>query len=341
MLALSKSLLGRMSATRSRVAGIPRSRRVRIAEIICGLALLVLPFIETEAFAIDRFGRYLVWAVFAISVDLIWGIGGVLTFGHAAFFGAGGYLVAIFTERSGWFLPLSLWPAIGLAMVCVVGFALLLSTLAFRGPFPMRGVELAVITLAVAYLLEQYARAGGALTGGQNGIIIGSRLELFGHRMDRGRDFYWLALVLLVVVYVLARIFVARRVGLVTRGIRENEDRVNLLGYDVPSLKINVFAVSAGFATIAGAIFYVHDGIVSPAAVGVGASTQVLLWVALGGRSTLLGPVVGTVVLQHLTATLSGTMLDTWILVIGALLILIVMVFPSGVLGFLDRGPIK
>lgn len=330
-----------MLAARSRAASISRSRRVRYAEVVLGLVLLALPFVASDAFLIDRFGRYFTWAIFAISVDLIWGFGGVLTFGHAAFFGASGYLVAIFTERAGWFLPLPLWPAIALAVVCVSLFAFLLSTLAFRGPHPMRGVELAVITLAVAYLLEQYARAGGQVTGGQNGILFGERLELFGLDLHRGRGFYWLAALALVIVYVLVRIFVSRRIGLVVRGVRENEDRVDLLGYDVPSIKIEVFALSAALAAIGGAFFYVHEGIITPAAVGVAASTQVLLWVALGGRGTLLGPIVGTVVLQHLTATLSGTMLDTWIFVIGGLLILVVMVFPAGVLGFLDRGPAR
>jgi len=328
-------------AARSRAATTPRSRRVRIAEIVCGVVLLVMPFIWTDPFFIDRFGRYFVWAVFAISVDLIWGYGGVLTFGHAAFFGAGGYLVAIFTSKAGWFLPLSLLPAIGLAVLCVAAFAFVLSTLAFRGPYPMRGVELAVITLAVAYLLEQYARAGGELTGGQNGIIIQPRLEFFGFDLHRGEGFYWLGAILLVVVYVLARLYANSRSGLITRGMRSNEDRINMLGYAVPGVKINLFTMSSAFAALAGAVFYVHDGIVSPAAVGVGASTQVLLWVALGGRGTLIGPIVGTVVLQHLTATLSGSMLDTWLLAIGVLLIFVVMVFPAGVLGFLDRGPAR
>lgn len=341
MHSLSTSVTRTVAAVRQRTAATSRSRRVRVAEIACGIILLVLPFIWTDPFLIDRFGRYLVWAVFAISVDLIWGYGGVLTFGHAAFFGAGGYLVAIFTVREGWFLPLPLAPAIGLAVLCVALFAFVLSTLAFRGPSPMRGVELAVITLAVAYLLEQYARAGGDLTGGQNGIIIEPRLEFFGLDLHRGRGFYWLAAVMLVVVYVLARLYVASRSGLITRGIRSNEDRVTMLGYAVPGVKINLFAMSAAFAALAGSIFFVHEGIVSPAAVGVAASTQVLLWVALGGRGTLIGPIVGTIVLQHLTATLSGSMLDTWLLIIGVLLIFVVMVFPSGVLGLLDRGPAR
>lgn len=301
--------------------------------------LVALPLLVTDAFTIDRFGRYLLYAIFAVSVDLIWGFGGVLTFGHAAFFGAGGYLTAMFMERDGAFLPIGLWAAVGLAVGCVAVFAGLLAALAFRGPYPMRGVELAVITLAVAYLLEQYARAGGTLTGGQNGILIGPRLTLFGLDVHRGRNFYLFAAGALVVVYVLARRFIGSSAGKVVVAIRDNEDRADMLGFNVPTTKIAVFVVSAAFAAFAGSVFYVHEGIVTPAAVGVGASTQVLLWVALGGRGTLLGPIVGTVVLQHLTATLSGSLLDTWLLVVGAVLIAVVMVFPSGVLGFLDGGP--
>lgn len=336
---MSSTTNGGMPVGRHWLAGVPRSKRVRGAEVVVLVAMVVTLFATTEAFTIDRFGRYLMYAAFALSVDLIWGFGGVLTFGHAAFFGTGGYLAAMFMERSGWFLPLPLWPAIGLAVLCVAAFALLLAALAFRGPFPMRGVELAVITLAVAYLLEQYARAGGELTGGQNGILIGPRLTFFGINVHRGRNFYLLAAGILIVCYVLARWFVSSRPGTVVRAIRDNESRADLLGYHVPNLKIAVFVLSAAIAGFAGAILYVHEGIVSPAAVGVGASTQVLLWVALGGRGTLVGPIIGTVALQHLTATLSGTMLDTWILVIGALLIFVVLVFPSGVLGWLDRGP--
>lgn len=312
-----------------------------MTEIVLGLALLALPFVSSDMFFVDRFGRYFVWAIFAISVDLLWGYGGMLTFGHAAFFGGGGYLVAIFTTRAGWFLPIPLWSALFLSLCVVALFSFLLASLVFRGRLPLRGIEFAVITLAVAYLLEQYARAGGSVTGGQNGILFEDRLVIFNIEMHRGRGFYSLAGISLLVVYVIARVFVKSRTGLITRGIRGNEDRVELLGYNVPSTKVGLFVMVAVFAGFAGALFYVHDGIVSPTAVGVAASTQVLLWVALGGRGTLAGPIVGTIVLQHLTATLSGSLLDTWLLVIGVLLIAVVLIFPSGILGYLGRGPAK
>lgn len=341
MFTLSNSLVKVISAAWKRAVEIPQSERRRVTEIVLGVLLFSLPFVLSDLFLIDRFGRYFVWAIFAISVDLMWGYGGMLTFGHAAFFGSGGYLVAIFTTRGGSFLPLPLWPAVGLALFVIAVFSFLLATLAFRGRLPLRGVEFAVITLAVAFLLEQYARAGGDLTGGQNGILFEVRLGMFGLDLHRGRGFYALAGISLLIVYVVARVFVASRQGLITRGIRGNEDRVELLGYNVPNVKVGLFVMVAVFAGYAGVLFYVHDGIVSPTAVGATASTQVLLWVALGGRGTLAGPVVGAIVLQHLTATLSGTLLDTWLLVIGVLLIVVVLVFPGGILGHLNRGPAR
>lgn len=247
---------------------------------------------------------------------------------------------AIFTTRSGWFLPIPLWPAILLALCVIAIFSFLLASLVFRGRLPLRGIEFAVITLAIAYLLEQYARAGGEITGGQNGILFQENLKIFNFDLHRGRGFYVLT-GLSFAIYVISRLFVKSRSGLITRGIRDNEDRIELLGYDVPNVKVGLFVMVSVFAGFAGSLFYIHDGIVSPSAVGVTASTQVLLWVALGGRGTLAGPIVGTIVLQHLTATLSGTLLDTWLLIIGVLLIAVVMIFPAGILGYLGRGSAK
>ncbi len=302
--------------------------------------MVALPVVSSDLFFVDRFGRYFLWGIFAISVDLVWGQGGMLTFGHAAFFGGGGYLVAMLTTHDAWFMPLPLGVAILVAVAGAVVFALVMSSMAFMGRAPLRGVEFAVITLAIAFLLEQLARAGGTVSGGQNGILIRSRLEIPGViSLHRGYGFYTLAATVLVAVYVVSRFFVDSRPGLILRGIRENEDRVDSLGYKVANIKRGTFALSAAMASLAGSLFYVHDGIVSPTAVGVGSSTLVLLWVVLGGRGTLVGPVVGTLVLSHLTATLSGTYLDTWLLIVGVVMVVAIIVFPAGFLGWVGRGP--
>ena len=324
----------------------PRRRRVsadrarRIVEAAILAAIVVLPLVVRDQATVERFGGYLLLAVFAISVDLIWGYGGMLTFGHAVFFGGGAYVVAILTTRDAGFLPLPYWAAFIAAIGAAAFLAAALGAFVFSGRVGLRGVEFAVVTLAVAVLAERIAAAGGAVTGGRSGILMDSRLGIPGlFSFHRGLGFYVFAALVLIATYLGVRRFVASRTGLIVRGIRENEDRVGLLGYDVPRTKSMVFVVSAMIAAGAGSLFYTQLGIVAPAAVGVAASTAVLLWVALGGRGTLLGPIVGAMVLPYLNSTLSsGWLLDTWLVVVGVLLVVVILVLPAGIFGFLDRG---
>jgi ABC-type branched-subunit amino acid transport system permease subunit len=321
---------------RTGLAAAHRSRR-RVEAILL-LALIAFPLVSGDPFLVDRVGRYFLFAAFAVSVDLIWGYGGMFTFGHAAFFGGGGYIVGVLTTHEAAFLPVPLWAALMVAVSAAALFALALSYFVFSGRGALRGVEFAVVTLAVAVVAERLTNAGGSVTGGQNGILMSSSLGVPGVlSLQQGYGFYALAGLLLLATYVGVQRFLNSRSGLILRGIRENEDRIDLLGYDVPAIKRRAFVFSAAIAALAGAVFYVHEGIVSPSAVGVGASTLVLLWVVLGGRGTLLGPIVGAILLPYLTATLSGSLLDTWLVVVGVILVAVILVLPSGIFGFLNR----
>jgi ABC-type branched-subunit amino acid transport system permease subunit len=315
-----------------------RSRRF-VEAVVLG-ALVLLPLVVRDAATIERFGGYLLLAIFAISVDLIWGYGGLFTFGHAVFFGGGGYVVAILTTRSGWILPLPFWVALVIAGAAAALLALVMGYFTFSGRLALRGVEFAIVTLAVAVMAERLARAGGAVSGGQNGILTSTRLGIPGLiSFHKGAGYYVFALILLVIAYLGVKRFLASRSGLVVRGIRDNEDRVDLLGYDVPREKRRVFVLSAVIASLAGAIYFTQFGIVSPASVGVAASTLVLLWVVLGGRGTLIGPVVGAIFLPALTNSLSrGRFLDVWLVIVGVVLVAVILVMPSGIFGFLDRS---
>lgn len=310
----------------------------RVIEIALLAAIVAFPIVSQDLFVIDRVGRYFLYAVFALSVDLIWGFGGLFTFGHAAFFGGGGYLVGILTTREFWFLPVGLPVAVVLAVALVALFAFAMSWFVFSGRGALRGVEFAVVTLAVAVVGQRVANAGGEVTGGQNGILMTEHLRFGALDLGQGRGFYALAAVCLLLTYLGFRAFLASRTGLVLRGIRDNEDRVDLLGYSVPGIKRRAFVISAAVAALAGAIFFTRQGIVSPSAVGVSASTLVLLWVVLGGRGTLLGPIVGAILLPYLTAELSGSLLDTWLVVVGVILVAVIVFLPAGLFGFLDRG---
>jgi branched-chain amino acid transport system permease protein len=294
---------------------------------------VALPLVSRDAFFVDRIGRFLLLAVFALSVDLIWGYGGMFTFGQAAFFGGAGYVVGMLTTREAGFLPVPLGVAIAAAVVGSALLALAISYFTFSGRGALRGVEFAVVTLAVSVALERLANAGGQITGGQNGILMTERLGPF----HQGHNFYYLAAAILVVTYLSLRRFLQSRPGLIFRGIGQNEERVELLGYNVSRIKRWAFVISGAVAGLAGSLFYLHEGIVSPASVGVGASTLVLLWVVLGGRGTLIGPIVGAVALPYLTARLSGVLLDTWLVVVGVLLVVVILLLPSGIFGFLNR----
>ena len=302
------------------------------------LALVAVPLVSGDAFFVDRLGRYFLFAAFAVSVDLIWGYGGMFTFGHAAFFGGGGYIAGLLTTHEAGFLPVPLWVALIAAVAGAAAFALALSSFVFSGRAALRGVEFSVVTLAITVMAERLMNAGGSVTGGQNGILMTASLGIPGViSLQDGHAFYALAGVILVGTYLVVRRFLGSRSGLVLRGIRDNEDRVDLLGYDVPGIKRRAFVLSAALAALAGAVFYVHEGIVSPGAVGVRASTLVLLWVVLGGRGTLIGPIVGAIALPWLTATLSGSLLDTWLVVVGIILVAVIVLLPSGIVGVVRR----
>lgn len=330
---------GRWRAPRFGLAGSPATHRSRRrVEALLLLALIAFPLVSGDTFLIDRVGRYFLLAAFAVSVDLIWGYGGLFTFGHAAFFGGGGYIVGMLTTHEAAFLPVPLWAALIAAVSAAALFALALSYFVFSGRGALRGVEFAVVTLAVAVVAERLTNAGGSVTGGQNGILMSSTLGVPGViSLHQGYGFYALAGLLLLATYLGVQRFLGSRSGLILRGIRDNEDRIDLLGYDVPAVKRRAFVLSAAIAALAGAVYYVHEGIVSPSAVGVGASTLVLLWVVLGGRGTLIGPIVGAILLPYLTATLSGSLLDTWLVVVGVILVGVILVMPSGIFGFLNR----
>ncbi len=308
-------------------------KALRRAELILLALLVVLPIASGDAFFVDRIGRFLLLAVFSLSVDLIWGYGGMFTFGQAAFFGGAGYAVGILSTREAGILPLPLAVTIVAAVAASALLALAISYFTFARRGGLRGVEFAVVTLAVSVALERLANAGGPVTGGQNGILMTYRLG----PLHQGRGFYLLAAAILVITYLGLKRYLRSRAGLVFRGIGQNEERVELLGYDVPRIKRWTFVLSGAIAGLAGSLFYLHEGIVSPAAVGVGSSTLVLLWVVLGGKGTLLGPIVGAVALPYLTARLSGALLNTWLVVVGVILVVVIVLIPAGIFGFLNR----
>lgn len=323
---------------------VPRTHVLRLSrtvacELICLGTLVAVPLTAQDSFLADRLGGFMILGIFALSVDLLWGYGGLLSFGHAAFYGTGGYALAILTTGDKAHLALPLVLGLAGAILAPMVMAWLLAHFSFSGGKPLLGVYFAVVTFALAVVLQQFAEAGGTLTGGRNGILLGVTLSLpVVGQLSGGFGFYWFALVALVATYCGVRLYTRSARGLRLRGLRDNEDRLELLGHDSTAAKREALVLSAGLAGLAGAISALHDGIVTPGSVGLGPSIQVLVWVLLGGRGTLLGPVVAAIGLSYLTATMSGVLLDTWLLVVGGVLVAVTLLLRGGLLGFLAGG---
>lgn len=298
------------------------------------VVMLVLPFTMTSYYT-GLFVRAYIFGIFAIAVDILWGYSGILTFGHAAFFGTGAYLMAKVLK-----LPLFVGDTyLGLVMAGVLPGVV---GLVVAGLLFYRGINEAyftIITLAIAVIANQIATSWQSVTGGFNGltgvppISIGipgiSMVPLTGHA------YYYTILVTLIAVYLVAKRVVASRFGTALVAIMENEEKARALGYNIPKYKTIVFGVSSGLAGFAGALYTGHAGLVSPNVAGFVLSTQVLLWVLIGGRGTLIGPIIGAVFLVLFEDTISSLFQFGWTLLLGIVLVVIVLSLPGGLMELL------
>ena len=281
-----------------------------------------------------------IWALFALSLGLMWGYAGILSFGHAAYFGLGAYTYAIASfniEEST--LPLLLAIAVPALAAAVIG------AMMFYGR--ISDVYLGVMTLVVTLILNRFMNAtagdayriGNARLGGFNGIPAFPILNVPGDPSTQiyGLPFYYLVVVLLLLCYLLSRWILGSFFGRVLIGIRENEGRVELLGYSAPLYKTAIFAISAAMAALAGCLFANWAEIVTPGVFSLGQSAEVIVWTIVGGLGTLAGPILGAIVLGALKLLLGQQTVIDNSLVLGAILVLVVLLLPRGILPTLMR----
>lgn len=274
-----------------------------------------------------------IWALFALSLGLMWGYAGILSFGHAAYFGLGAYTYAVASLNIGEStVPLLLAMAVPALVAAVIG------AMMFYGR--IGDVYLGVMTLVVTLILNRFMNAtagdayriGDARLGGFNGIPAFPILNVPGDPATQiyGTPYYYLVVACLLGAYLLARVILASAFGRVLIGIRENDTRMELLGYNVPGYKTAIFAISGAMAGLAGCLFANWAEIVTPSVFSLGQTAEVLIWVIVGGLGTLVGPMLGAVVLGALKVALGHqTMVDNS-LVLGAILILVVLLVPRG-----------
>jgi branched-chain amino acid transport system permease protein len=287
------------------------------------LALIALPFVANsfgEAFYIALVTRILIFALAATSLNLILGFGGMVSFGHAAFLGVGAYTVVILSQMG----VVDAWVAWPTAMVVAGLFALLIGAVSLR----TQGVYFIMITLAFAQMMY-YLVVSFKAYGGDDGMSLPARSRIGFLDMSNDTHFYYVTLLACVVVLVLIARVLNACFGHVLQAIRENEVRMQSLGYAVFRYKLCAFVMSGALAGLAGALLANQSGFVSPAMMQWSQSGMLMMMVILGGVGHLYGGVWGAIVFLLLEETLSHFTIH-WQLGLGALLLMVVLLLPNG-----------
>jgi branched-chain amino acid transport system permease protein len=307
------------------------SRRLQIALVVGLVALAAFPLVG-EKFYIQFVTKVMIMALFAMSLDLLVGHGGLVSLGHALPFGVAAYVLMLLTpESQGAGLWLSLAMSIGVAALAsaVVG-ALVLRT---------SGIYFIMVTLAFGQMAYYYVHDSKHL-GGSDGKYIYVRpvLDLFGWQpldLERPVHFYYLALALMVLVYAGLRVLIAAPFGRAIAGIRENEHRMRMLGFATFRYKLACFVIAGALAGLAGWLAAAHDGLVNPEMLSWHQSGQLLMMVILGGMGTPAGPILGAGALKALELVFQGWT-KHWQLVLGMFIVLSVLFLPRGLAQLLD-----
>src|ERR1700720_1792420 len=342
--------------------------------VACGIVLvLVVPILNlwvppnsvvaVPDYLVPLLGKYLCYALLAMSLDLIWGYAGILSLGQAAFFALGGYCMGMYLMRQigtrgvyqnpvlpdfmvflqykelPWFwygFDHFAWAA---AMVMLVPgvFALIFGWLAFRSR--VTGVYLSIITQAMTYALLLAFFRNDMGFGGNNGMT--DYKDILGwdvHQPSTRLGLYTASVVALGVGYLSCRFITASQLGRVLLALRDAESRLRFLGYSVTQAKLFVFTLSAVLAGIAGALYVPQVGIINPSEFSPGNSIEIAIWVSVGGRGTLSGAIVGAALVNLAKTWLTGVAPETWLFFLGALFVLTTLVFPRGIVGLLHQA---
>ena len=319
-----------------------------------------------STYSVTLLGKYLTYALLAIAADLVWGYLGILSLGHSAFFALGGYAMGMYLMRQigdrgvygdpvlpdfmvflnwqelPWFWHGfdMFWFALLMVMVVPGVLAYIFGYLAFRSR--VSGVYLSIITQAMTYALMLAFFRNEMGFGGNNGLTDFKDIIGFSLREDSTRIALFLASALAVALgYLASRYIVSSRLGLACVAIRDAESRSRFIGYRVENIKLWVFCFSAVLAGIAGALYVPQVGIINPGEFSPLNSIELIVWVAIGGRATLYGAVVGALLVNYSKSYFTAALPEVWLFALGALFILVTMFLPKGIAGIRRRKAAK
>ena len=315
-------------------------------------------------FRLNLLGRYLSLAIVALGVDLIWGFTGLLSLGQGIFFALGGYCAAMYLQiisstefpngipkffgnydvvtlpffwepfKSPIFTLIAIWllPAI---VAGIIGF------IVFRNR--IKGVYFSILTQASLLVFFNFFNGQQKLINGTNGLKT-DVTELFGIMVgsdEMQKYFFWLTAILVIITWFFSKWLVRGRFGNILIGIRDDEARVRFSGYNPVTFKTIIFAIAGGLAGVSGALYTVQSGIVAPSPfLTVAFSIEMVIWVAVGGRGTLLGAIIGAVFINYAKSLISEKLPGSWLFFQGGLFIFVVTALPEGILGWINgKGP--
>ncbi|HVU10330.1 MAG TPA: urea ABC transporter permease subunit UrtC [Phototrophicaceae bacterium] len=324
--------------------------------VVAVVLIVVLPDVLSD-FQTQLLGRFFTYALVALGLDLIWGYTGMLSLGQGLFFGLGAYCFGMYLnlEAVGTKLPDFMglygvkqlpffWEpfyspvfAILMAMLIPALLATILGFMLFRSR--IQGVYFSIITQALTSIMALLLVGQQKLINGTNGIT--QMTTIFGAPLSDHQtivNLYIATVVVLGGLYVGCRFLVNSRFGRLLIAVRDDENRVRFMGYNTVVIKTAVFALSAAIAGLGGVLFVPQIGIISPNQLSIAASIEMVVWVAVGGRGTLIGAIIGAILVNLGKSTISTLNADIWQLIMGVLFIGVVLLFPKGIIGSLGDG---
>jgi len=341
------------------------NRKISNTELISSAVVALLLIVGFPAvmsdFTINLWGKYLCYGVLAISVDLLWGYTGLLCLGQALFFSLGGYMMGMYlmlmigklgqyhsdlpdfmvflghTFLPSFWRPFYSFPFAMTMVVLLPGLlALVFGFLAFRSR--IKGVYFSILTQALTYAASLMFFENDLTMGGNNGFtdfkfILGANIRASSTQ----RTLYVCTAVLLVIVYAFCRWLTTTKFGLVQRAVRDSETRVLFSGYAAANYKLFVFVVSAIIASLGGALYVPQVGIINPGEMIPLKSLEVVVWVAVGGRGTLVGPIIGAIFVNTLKSWATRAFPDSWLIILGVLFVVVVLFLPKGIYGLVEQ----
>ncbi|NJO41963.1 MAG: urea ABC transporter permease subunit UrtC [Cyanobacteria bacterium CRU_2_1] len=337
-----------------------RSLLIEVAIVLAvALSLMFIAPVILSSFYTNLLGRFLALAIVALGIDLIWGFTGMLSLGHGVFFTLGGYALAMHlklqipptastklpefmslygvTELPWFWQPFYSFPFAALAVFVIPAIVgAILGYLIFRNR--IRGVYFSILTQATTIIFFNFFNGQQKLFNGTNGLT--DFKTLFGAQVSSSnsqRTFYILTILILILAYALCRWLTSGRFGRLLVAIRDDESRVRFSGYNPTGYKVLIFAISAALAGIAGAMFTIQTGIISPNSMNIAFSIEMVIWVAVGGRATLVGAILGAIVVNFARSLLSEKFPEIWLFFQGGLFLFVVLLLPNGIVGWIRR----